>query len=267
MFFVKDKREEAYKKLNDRRDIEPNIAILLWHTTGTIAILLQEIISIYQFLANQKLNQKISEKICNVLGLFQCIALDPKTRPLFLKANLHLYVYPLINSHDKRRPYEHLRVTSLGVIGALVKDDPESIKYLVKTELIVLCLRIMKKGDPLSKSVATFIMLKILTDNNGLNYVCQTTERYNAVAQILKVMIEELDKKSFNGEEKQEKKMYQRIVRCFLRLSENTKANETLKQFIPQSFIQGNQLIKEDKQISKWHYQLMINLNMQTKIN
>lgn len=89
-----------------------------------------------------------------------------------MKANLHLYVYPLINSSDKRRPYEHLRVTSLGVIGALVKDDAESIKYLVKTELIVLCLRIMKKGDPLSKSVATFIVLKILTDNNGLNYVC-----------------------------------------------------------------------------------------------
>lgn len=60
---------------------------------------------------------------------------------------MHLYVYPLINSPDKRRPYEHLRVTSLGVIGALVKEDSESIKYLVKTELIVLCLRIMKKGD------------------------------------------------------------------------------------------------------------------------
>lgn len=123
-------------------------------------------------MTNQKLNQKLSEKICNVLGLFQCIALDPKTRHLFLKANLHLYVYPLINSQEKRKPYEHLRVTSLGVIGALVKDDSESIKYLVKTELIVLCLRIMKKGDTLSKSVATFIVLKILTDNNGLNYVC-----------------------------------------------------------------------------------------------
>ena len=60
---------------------------------------------------------------------------------------MHLYVYPLINSPDKRRPYEHLRVTSLGVIGALVKEDSESIQYLVKTELIVLCLRIMKKGD------------------------------------------------------------------------------------------------------------------------
>ena len=74
-----------------------------------------------------------------------------RTRFLFLKTNLHLYVYPLINAPDQRRPYEHLRVTSLGVIGALVKgDDSESIRHLVKTELIVLCLRIMKKGDVIS---------------------------------------------------------------------------------------------------------------------
>ena len=87
------------------------------------------------------MTQQASERVCNVLGLFQCIALDPKTRFLFLKANLHLYVYPLINSSDKKKNFEHLRVTSLGVIGALVKkDDIESINYLVKTELIVLCL-------------------------------------------------------------------------------------------------------------------------------
>lgn len=101
----------------------------------------------------------------------------------------------MINSTDKKKPYEHLRVTSLGVIGALLKkDDIESIRYLVKTELIVLCLRIMKKGDPLSKSVATFIVFKILVSNVGLDYVCSTLERFNAVAQILKDMIEEMDK-------------------------------------------------------------------------
>ncbi len=179
----KDKREEAFRMLNNRREMEPNIASLLWHSIGSIAILLQEIIKIYPYLTNMELNQKASEKMCNVLGLFQCIALDPKTRCLFLKANLHLYVYPLINAPNKQRLYEHLRVTSLGVIGALVKgDDPESIRYLVKTELIVLCLRIMKKGNDLSKSVATFIVLKILTHNIGLNYVCQTTDRFKAVA-------------------------------------------------------------------------------------
>ena len=68
-----------------------------------------------------------------------------------MNSKLHLYVYPLINAAFKSRPYEHLWVTSLGVLGALVKgDDPEVIKYLVKTELIVLCLWIMKEGDNFS---------------------------------------------------------------------------------------------------------------------
>lgn len=257
----KTKREEAFKMLNNRREKEPNIASLLWYSIGSIAILLQEIISIYPYLTNMELTQKASEKMCNVLGLFQCIALDKKTRFLFLKANLHLYVYPLINTPNKQRPYEHLRVTSLGVIGALVKgDDPESIGYLVKTELIVLCLRIMKKGNDLSKSVATFIVLKILSDNAGLDYVCQTSERFIAVAQILKDMIEEMEKRNFN--QKQNKKMYQRIVRCFLRLSENGKANKLLKKYVPGSFFRENSIICGDKQLLKWHKQLLENIGV-----
>lgn len=134
---------------------------------------------------------------------------------------MHLYVYPLINTPNKSRPYEHLKVTSLGVIGALVKgDDSDAIKYLVKTELIVLCLRIMKKGNDLAKTVATFIVLKILTDNMGLEYVCRTEERLYAVAQILKDMVEEMEKTETLGKEL---KMLRQIVRCFLRLSENPK--------------------------------------------
>jgi len=81
----KESREEAFKQLNNKRDTEPNIASLLWYSVGTIAILLQEIISIYPYLTNLTLTSKASERICNVLGLFQCIALDPKTRILFLK--------------------------------------------------------------------------------------------------------------------------------------------------------------------------------------
>lgn len=81
-------REEAFKQLNNRRDFEPNLSVLLWHSTGTIALLLQEIISIYPCITNMTLNQNWSERICNVLGLFQCIALDPRTRMLFLKGLL-----------------------------------------------------------------------------------------------------------------------------------------------------------------------------------
>lgn len=59
------------------------------------------------------------------------------------------------------------------MIGALVKgEDSNAIRYLMNTELIVLCLRVMKRGNELSRTVATFIVQKILLDNSGLEYVC-----------------------------------------------------------------------------------------------
>jgi len=51
----------------------------------------------------------------------------------------------------------------------------------MQTEIIPLCLRIMKRGQELSRTVATFIVQKILLDDNGLAYICQTGERFFAV--------------------------------------------------------------------------------------
>ena len=60
-------------------------------------------------------------------------------------------------------------------------DDGEVVNFLLQTEIIPLCLRIMETGSDLSKTVATFIVQKILLDDIGLNYVCATAERFYAV--------------------------------------------------------------------------------------
>lgn len=36
-------------------------------------------------------------------------------------AHIPLFLYPFLNTQSKTRPFEYLRLTSLGVIGALVK--------------------------------------------------------------------------------------------------------------------------------------------------
>ena len=36
-------------------------------------------------------------------------------------AHMPLFLYPFLNTVSKARPFEYLRLTSLGVIGALVK--------------------------------------------------------------------------------------------------------------------------------------------------
>ncbi len=59
------------------------------------------------------------------------------------------------------------------------------INFLLTTEIIPLCLRIMESGSELSKTVATFILQKILLDETGLSYICQTFERFSHVASVL----------------------------------------------------------------------------------
>jgi CCR4-NOT transcription complex subunit 9 len=81
-------------------------------------------------------------------------------------AHVPLFLYPFLNTVSKTRPFEYLRLTSLGVIGALVKvDDTDVINFLLSTEIIPLCLRTMEMGSELSKTVATFIVQKILLDD------------------------------------------------------------------------------------------------------
>lgn len=136
----------------------------------------------YPLLVPPTLNVMTSNKVCNVLALFQCLASHPDTRSAFLTAHIPLFLYPFLNTLSNSRPYEYLKLTSLGVIGALVKaDDPEVINFLIHTEIIPLCLRIMDRGSELSKTVATFIIQKILYDENGLNYLCQTFDRLHTV--------------------------------------------------------------------------------------
>jgi CCR4-NOT transcription complex subunit 9 len=105
----------------------------------------------------------------------------------------------------------------LGVIGALVKmDDSDVINFLLQTEIIPLCLRIMEAGSELSKTVATFVVQKIVLDDLGLNYICATAERFYTVSGVLSNMVVSLEKQS-------SVRLLKHVVRCYLRLSENAR--------------------------------------------
>ena len=96
-----------------------------------------------------------SNRACSVLDLFQCVTAHPEKRHSFLKAQISIFLYPFLNTLNKSKPYEYIRLTALGIIGALVKiDNSEVIQYLLNIEIIPLCVRIMERGNELSKTVA-----------------------------------------------------------------------------------------------------------------
>ena len=116
-----DQRETALLELSKRRETFPDLAPILWHSFGTVSALLQEIVAIYPLLSPPALTAQASNRVCNALALLQCVASHPDTRTLVLNAHIPLFLYPFLNTVSKTRPFEYLRLTSLGVIGALVK--------------------------------------------------------------------------------------------------------------------------------------------------
>ncbi|XP_020271373.1 cell differentiation protein RCD1 homolog isoform X4 [Asparagus officinalis] len=222
----RDLRENALLELLKKRVIFQDLAPLLWHSCGTIAALLQ------------------------------CVASHPDTRILFLNAHMPLYLYPFLNATSKTKPFEYLRLTSLGVIGALVKvGDTEVIGFLLQTEIIPLCLRTMENGSALSKTVATFIVQNVLLDDIGLRYICATAERFFAVIQVLSTMIESLS-------EQPSMRLLKYIIRCCLRLSDNPRACEALQDHLPKLLTDRtfDRCLREDPLTCRWLQQLLLNV-------
>ncbi|XP_061984588.1 uncharacterized protein LOC133703883 isoform X3 [Populus nigra] len=274
-----DLRENALLELS-KRELFQDLAPLLWNSFGTIAALLQEIVSIYPVLSPPNLSPAQSNRVCNALALLQCVASHPDTRMLFLNAHIPLYLYPFLNTTSKSRPFEYLRLTSLGVIGALVKvDDTEVISFLLSTEIIPLCLRTMEMGSELSKTlgshhflsprkdsplnhylhqtkkVATFIVQKILLDDVGLDYICTTAERFFAVGRVLGNMVSALA-------EQPSSRLLKHIIRCYLRLSDNPRACHALRSCLPDMLRDAtfSSCLREDPTTRRWLQQLLHNV-------
>ena len=96
-------RESALMELSKRREQFPDLAPILWHSFGTIAAILQEIVSIYTYLSPATLTGHDSNRVCNALALLQCIASHAETRSLFLGSHLPLYLYPFLNTVHKSK--------------------------------------------------------------------------------------------------------------------------------------------------------------------
>ena len=251
-----DLRENALLELSKKREGFADLAPVLWHSYGTIAALLQEIISIYPMLSPPTLSPHASNRVCNALALLQCVASHPETKAKLMNAHIPLYLYPFLNTVSRHRPFEYLRLTSLGVIGALVKVyDTEVVNFLLQTEIIPLCLRIMESGSELSKTVATFIVQKILLDDMGLAYVCATAERFYAVSSVLSGMVAKLI-------ETPSVRLLKHIVRCYLRLSEHARARDALRQCLPDALKDHTfaAVLRSEESVQRWLALLLKNI-------
>ena len=196
------KREIVLQQLSKKRETFPYLAPMLWHSVGTIAVLLQEIIAIYPALSPPTLDNAASSRVCNALALLQCVAGHPETRKEFLKG-LSIET-PAYQHHTKHllvcsaNPFISVSVPeykelsqALRVLEAhqpwcdrcsgqgqqccaarlapqhlnsfsLQQDDPQVVEFLLSTEIIPLSLRIMEVGTDLSRTVGSLASPRLL---------------------------------------------------------------------------------------------------------
>jgi CCR4-NOT transcription complex subunit 9 len=90
---------------------------------------------------------------------------------------------------------------------------------------------------------------KILLDDMGLTYICQTYERFYAVATVLGNMVGQLV-------EQQSIRLLKHVIRCYLRLSDNPRAREALRQCLPEPLKDAtfSQILKDDMTTKRYHF-------------
>ena len=100
----------------------------------------------------------------------------------------------------------------------------------------------MERGSELSKTVACFIVQRILLDDNGLKYICEKHERLSAINTVLGFMIKN----------KPSSRLVKHIIRSYCRLAENPEGKNLLKNNLPQEMKELEFINSLDESSKKW---------------
>ena len=235
-------RSQAIENLYRYKGENSNLAIYLWYSCGTMAAFLQEIIYTYQYLTTPKFTNEKLNKAKYIISLIQEIALHPKTRKEFLDSQMLVFLYPFLRCSSKIKSYDVIRVTSLGVIAALVKiNDSDVINFLIKTEIIPIILRNMEKGTEIIRSTASFIIQRIIDDINGLKYMCDLRERLYVILTVLNSAMQN----------KPSNRIIKDVLKIYLVLIENKEAKSLIRQHFPKKLRDRNYISTLDESAQK----------------
>ena len=170
---IPERRSEHIFYLASNREYVSNIGKILWETPGFVQVLLNEILSTYPYLSSmvslppnsQSIVPKFfSIRICNVLSLLQVFPSNESVIDPFISTNIPMYLLPFLHINNRNEIFENLKLAALCSIAHICKSElPHAILYLIDNDFIPLCLRILKFGNAINKTVSAYILMKIFT--------------------------------------------------------------------------------------------------------
>ncbi|XP_033147674.1 CCR4-NOT transcription complex subunit 9 isoform X3 [Brassica rapa] len=227
----------ALQNLVTHRNTYEILPLLLWKSPCTMAMMLQEIVKIYPHISTPVHSREGKPpRAYNILLLFQCIAHYPETRGYFLKAEMPHYLFPLMDINLTDKPIECLRLGALGVLAHMLKApiDGAAVRFLMDNGALRYCIKAIEIGSTESKTVSVFILNKILSTNEGLQYCCVLADRFFLIDGLLKNLLVYLSSMTNPSPS-----LFNLIAGCYAKLSQKPRAREGLWRFPPVMLLNG----------------------------
>ncbi|KAI5172049.1 CCR4-NOT transcription complex subunit 9 [Nematocida sp. LUAm3] len=167
----------------------------IWGTFGIAAILLQEISSSYMYFHTFLINTLPNTLFLSIEILIEMCSIK-RFIETCVSAQIPLFLYPILNSPAQGEPMEQIKMKCLNFIKILLNDkatENKSVEFFKNTELVPLCLRNMELGSKKSKLAAAQVFYSIITTKEGLEYTCQTYDRFMATSMILNSVLVQME--------------------------------------------------------------------------
>jgi CCR4-NOT transcription complex subunit 9 len=154
-----------------------------------------DVLSFYPTLVASRAPDSKSDTVFHILRLFQLIADHPDTRLPFVRANLPLYLFPILQYSLANAELERFVAVVVATVVSLVREGHRDvIEYFVQADFVPLCLRVLSHGARPVKVGAVFIFGRIIAAPCGRKYVGDSPERVGMIVKILNVVFAELAK-------------------------------------------------------------------------
>ena len=229
-------RDEAMKNLHSyNKNPSEKIGLYLWYSGGTMAVLLQELIKLYQYLPpynSKKITNESYNKAIQIAFFFECVAINPQTKKELIESGILVYIFPFLSIVPNSRNSLMIRTLTLRMLHTLIdkKLDIETFNILKQHQIMITLLKIVSNGKELDKKIACHIMKIIISNDMGLEYFCEVKQRLQALvftfAQIL-VYDDCVKLKKF-------------ALRILLKITENNEAKNEIKDYLLDLFKKFN---------------------------
>jgi len=230
-------RNEAIKNLyfyySHHEEFGKKISLYLWYSGGTIAVLLQELIQLYQYFSqfnSKKIGDETYNKTIYILCLFKCLASNSQTKKELIDSGILVFIFPFLSIVANSKCSYKIKISALGILYNLLdRFDIDIFNFLKDNGIILILIKLILYGKEIDKSIACHILCIIVSNITGLEYLCEVKERLKAATlSFKKILI------SDDGI-----KLKKIVLKILLNLTENNEAKKMIKKELSDIFKNG----------------------------